>query len=105
MVLLRRPASICFIEANDVFVPGLIAGKSDGSVLGRGRLSPAKSALGASHAAPADSPAMVKLRRDITIDFVCFMAILSLILRLTIPHKTCDVGISEGCGVYFRLEL
>jgi hypothetical protein len=47
----------------------------------------------------------VKLRRDIPIDFVCFMAILSLILRVTIPHKTCDVGVSEGVGVYFRSEL
>jgi hypothetical protein len=88
-----------------VFVPGLIAGKSDGAVLGTGRLSPAKSALGASNATPADSPAMVKLRRDIPIDFVCFMAILSFILRVIIPHKTCDVGISEGVGVYFRSEL
>jgi hypothetical protein len=103
--MLRRPASICFIAANDVFVPGMIAGKSDGAVLGRGRLSPAKSALGASNAPPADSPAMVKLRRDIPIDFVCFMAILSLILRATIPQNTCDVGVSECVGVYFRSEL
>src|ERR1035438_10844115 len=102
--MFSRPASIFFFEANDVFVPGLIAEKSDRSVLGRGRPLPANSALGASNAAPADSPAMVKLRRDIPIDFVCFMAILSLILRATIPHKTGDVGVSEGYGVKFHLE-
>src|ERR1035441_202167 len=97
--MLRGPASICFIEANDVFVPGLTAGTSDGSVLGTGRPLPANCVLGASNAAPTDSPAMVKLRRDIPIDFACFMPILSLILRVAIPHKTGDVGVSEGCGV------
>jgi hypothetical protein len=30
------------------------------------------------------------------IDTVCFMAVLSLILRATIPHKTDNVGVSEG---------
>jgi hypothetical protein len=28
--MFRRPASICFSEVNDVFVPGLIARESDG---------------------------------------------------------------------------
>ncbi len=103
--MLRRPASICLIEANDVFVPGLIAGTSEASVLEGCWLSLANSALGASKAAPADSPAIVKLRRDIPIDFVCFMAILSVILRATIPHKTCDAGVSKGFWMYFRSEL
>jgi hypothetical protein len=59
-------------------------------------LSPANSALGVSNAAPADNPAMVKLRRDIPIDFVCSIAIFSLIMRATISYETRDVGVSEG---------
>src|ERR1700722_804237 len=63
---LRRPAPICFRGANDVFVPGLVTGRSARiTLLDRGRMASAKGAPGASIATPADRPAVAKRRRDI----------------------------------------
>jgi hypothetical protein len=59
-------------EAKDVFVPGLIVGKSAGIVAVNGDVISAKSALGANSAAPADNPAIANPRRDIPIDSACF---------------------------------
>jgi hypothetical protein len=87
--MFRSPASICFIEANDVFVAASGAGKFDAAVLNSDWISPAKSALGASSTAPAETPAMVNLRREILIDPVCVMAILSLMLREPIAGEMC----------------
>src|SRR5438105_11328021 len=76
---LRTPASICFSEPNDVFVPGLIGVTSAGFAL-----SAAKSGRWTSSVAPAERPAIAKRRRrDIPIDSPCF--IVNLLFRLAGP--------------------
>src|SRR5271168_580870 len=71
----RRPASICFSGPNDVFVPGLFVGRSaDCASLDMGWWPSEQSAPGVSSAAPADSPAIAKRRRDIPIGSVSFTA-------------------------------
>src|SRR6185437_1013736 len=77
---LRMPASICFIEWNEMLVPGLTVGRSADCALPDGGWIPSPNRTpGASNVAPTDSPAIAKRRREISIASAFFI---NCLLRL-----------------------
>src|SRR5580658_6954157 len=83
---LRRPASICFSGPNDVFVPGLILGRSFGFVLVD---CPSAELTPSNPAAATDLPIVPKRRRRlwlISLDILTLLILDSPMVRFDRVH-------------------